>query len=50
MSEILDKNMTNSNSSEEHFDFGKSVAGTPFANGIDMSGVFYASFDIASMT
>ena len=34
MSEILDKNTTNSDSSEEHFDFGKRVAGTPFADGV----------------
>ena len=50
MSEISDKNMTNSNSSEEHFDFGETVAGTPFADCIDTSQVCHVFVNVASIT
>ena len=50
MSEISNKNSTNSNSSEKHFDFGKSGAGTPIANCVDASRVCHASVYVAFMT
>ena len=50
ISKILDENVTNSNSSEECFDFGKGISGTLFDNHIDASWVCHASVNIASMT
>ena len=49
MSEISDKNVTNSNCSKERFDFSKRVAGTPFADCINASWVCHASVDVVSM-